>query len=353
MINLSSDTATEPSEEMRSFAESIETGNGAHEGCDAVNELQKYAAQIFGAKAALFTFGGTKSNLIAARLHAPYGSKIFCASGSHVDTFAESAYATEPIRIRAIATNQGAITKQDLQDTIDTQLDKDYAAPAAAIILENTMGYRGGDIYTYKDLEQVSALARENEIKVHIDGARIFNASVSEGRNLTEYMKHADTLSFCLSKALGASQGSVLLGTQEAIDEAKTVQRRLGDNVYGVGRLAAEGLFALRNNIEKLKEDHHKATQFQACLQEGAEKAGVHFMHDRPPTNMVLFNVASLAKLSSTRKSKEFTERLKSQDVELYSLPQGWVRAVAHRSVSSEKTEEAADITLQMIKDLG
>lgn len=352
VINLSSDTATEPSEEMKAFAFAAECGNMGHEGCSAVESLQRKAAEIFGAEDALWTFGGTRSNQIALSLHAPAGTKAFCAATSHIDTFAEGVFASRPIKIEAVQAD-GPITENILEDVLASQMDRDYAAPASAIVLENTMGYHGGAVYPFGDIKAVSQLAHSKDMKVHIDGARILNAFIAGETPLTSYMQCADTMSVCLAKGLGAPQGSILLGSKETIADARTVQRKLGDNLYGVGWYAAAGLYALEHNITLLAEDHDKARQFQETLSAGE---GVDFMHDKPPTNMVLFNVSALGGLSGDKgnKAEQFTQRLKEdRGVKLYALPKGWVRAVAHQSVTAEQTQQAAQETLEMINRLG
>lgn len=336
---------------MNAFAAKAAVGNMGHGDCPSVTALQDYAAKEFGAEAALFTLGGTRSNQIAIRLHAPSGSKVFCAASSHIDTFAEGVFAREPIKLQAVHAPDHAITASILQDVLESQMDRAYAAPASAIVLENTMGYHGGAIYSCEEIKAVSELAHDKGLKVHVDGARILHASISESRPVSDYMQHVDTMSVCLAKGLGAPQGSVLLGSEEAIAQAKTVQRQLGDNFYGVGGLAAAGLYALKNNAESLQDDHEKARSFQRVL---SASDNVTFMHEEAPTNMVLFNVSALNGLGPGNKAHAFTERLKDEiGVKLYCLPQNWVRAVAHHSVSAEQTNQAAHATLDMINTLG
>ena len=267
-IDLRSDTVTCPGREMRKAMSRAEVGDDVYAEDPTVNELQKTAARITGKKDALFVPSGSMGNLIALFLQAGRGKEVLTQKNSHIIHYELSSAATVAgVTCVAVEGERGVLTPAALKPHLrDTGL---YYMPRVGLIeVENSHNYEGGTCYTLEELKNLQDFARKQKIPVHMDGARLFNAALAADVPVRKLCATVDTLTFCLSKGLGAPVGSLLCCDSDFIAEARRVRKILGGGMRQVGILAAAGLWALNNNVERLQEDHAHARLLAKTLSE-------------------------------------------------------------------------------------
>ncbi len=304
MIDLRSDTVTKPTEEMRRAMASAEVGDDVYGEDPTVNLLEKRAAELFEKEAALFVPTGTMANTIAVKLHTEPGQEVICDDRAHILDWelAMTAWFSGCL-IRPIATPDGLLTWMQIEAQIKP--GNGFYAPTALVTLEHPHNMHGGTLYDLASIDDICDRAHTRGLKVHIDGARIFNASVASGHSVARIARNADTVMFCLSKGLAAPVGSMLVGTSAAIARGRHFRKRLGGGMRQAGVLAAAGLIAMEQMPARLHEDHANARWIAErlvkipCLALNVEKTR---------TNVVLFDIAgtglSFAELSAQLKSK-------------------------------------------------
>src|SRR5580704_16175458 len=258
MIDLRSDTVTRPTPAMREAMASAEVGDDVYGEDPTVNRLEKEAAEVFGREAAIFVPTGTMGNQIAIRLHTRHGQEVICEARSHVlDWEMAMVAAFSGCQARTVAADRGILTWDHVKQAIGPKIY--YRAQTGLICLENTHNMAGGTVTPLSVMREIWDGAREAGLPVHLDGARVFNAAVALGISVKELTRGFDTVMFCLSQGLGAPLGSMLVGSREAIDEARVFRKALGGGMRQAGILAAAGLIALKEMPARLKEDHANA----------------------------------------------------------------------------------------------
>jgi len=285
-----SDTLTMPTPEMRKAMAGAELGDDVFGEDPTVNRLQEVAAERLGKEAGIFVSSGTMGNLVGILVNARSGEEVIADADSHVFLNEAAGSATlGGIQIMPIKTERGLLTPEQVQEAI--RPDDQHQPRTAAATFEDTHNRHGGIAWPLADLRAAATAARERGLAVHLDGARIFNAAVATGVDVKEIAATADTVTFCLSKGLGAPAGSVLTGPKDKIAAARRWRKMLGGGMREVGMLAAAGLVALDTMVDRLAEDHANARTLAEAL---AEMDGVRVELDRVQTNLVFFEVDSM-----------------------------------------------------------
>ena len=332
MIDLRSDTVTKPTAEMRRAMSEAEVGDDVYGEDATVNLLQEKAAEIFGKEAALFCPTGSMGNQIAVKLHTKPGDEIIIEERGHILNWEMGTPAiASGVTIRAVraANDNGMLTWAEIEPAIHKNQPY-YACPTGLICLENTHNFGGGSVMSAAETLEICDEAHKLNLPVHLDGARIFNSSVAQNETVANLTKSVDSVQFCLSKGLGAPVGSILLGKQDFIEEARVWRKRFGGGMRQVGILAAAGLIALEESPKRLHVDHENAKR----LAEGVGSLrGVSIDAERVQTNIVIFDASESGKTSA-----EIIAELKANDV--LAIPFGRaIRMVTHCDVSREDVE--------------
>ena len=285
-IDLRSDTLTQPTAGMRDAMFSAPLGDDVFGEDPTVNTLETKIAVLFGMEAALFCPSGTMTNQIAIRLHTGPQKEVICHQYSHIYLYEGGGImANSMASVKLLTGDLGKITASQVAESINP--DDVHAPETTLVSLENTMNKGGGSIYTLDEIAPIHALCKEKGIKLHLDGARLFNALVETGESPADWGAQFDTISICLSKGLGCPIGSVLLGTKVDIKRAKKVRKVFGGGMRQAGFLAAAGIYALDHQVERLKEDHHRARVLGQFLVQAPHVAEVpvSYTHLTLPTN--------------------------------------------------------------------
>jgi threonine aldolase len=330
MIDLRSDTVTKPTPAMLEAMMTASVGDDVFHEDPTVQKLQNCLAELFGQEAGLFCPSGTMCNQIAMKVHTQPMDEIICDKLSHVYYYETGGYAfNSGCSIRLIDGDRGRITAQQILDNI--QADYDWLPVSKLVVVENTCNKGGGAIYAIEELQKISAVCREKGLKLHLDGARMFNALVASQTNAKDYHNLFDSISICLSKGLGAPIGSVLLGDKAFIKRARKVRKAFGGGMRQVGLLAAAGLYALKNNVERLEEDHANAR----FLAEELNKLPYVSSVIPPETNIVIFDVASSVN------PVDLIAYIEKHGIRVVQFGPKSIRMVTHLDVNREQLEEA------------
>ena len=258
-IDLRSDTVTKPSAEMRRAMLEAEVGDDVYKEDPTVNELENYAAELLGKEAALYVPSGVMGNQICLNVWTNPGDEVICEKDAHIFHYESgSPAALSGIQLFPVPGKNGIMDPEDVKNYIRPK-DAYYMPRTKIIEIENTHNRAGGIVQPIENIKELSALAKEHNLIFHLDGARLWNASVATGISPSEYASHFDSVSCCLSKGLGAPIGSVIAGPKDFIKEAYRVRKGWGGGMRQAGVIAAAGLYALKNNIERLKVDHQNA----------------------------------------------------------------------------------------------
>lgn len=330
IIDLRSDTVTKPSAGMRKAIASAEVGDDVYKEDPTVNRLESYAAELFGKEAALFVPTGLMGNQICLNVLTNPGDEVICERHAHIFQYESGAPAMlSGIQLNLVEGTRGVITPAQIEPLI--RPESAYYMPRTRVIeIENTHNVAGGAVFPIENIIEIKNLADKYKLYTHLDGARIWNASVKTGISLSEYAKYCDTLSCCLSKGLGAPIGSIILGTKDFIKEAYRVRKAIGGGMRQVGIIAAAGLYALENNIHRLAEDHHKARILAEHLD---TLQNVEINLESVETNMLMFRPISMT-------VEDALSKLKEEGLILGTGGFGIIRAVTHMDVSFDDIEK-------------
>jgi threonine aldolase len=331
VIDLRSDTVTHPTDEMRRAMAEAEVGDDVYGEDPTVNALEKMAAEMMRKEAAVFTVSGTMSNLISVLAQTGRGDEIIVGSEAHLFCYeVGGASALGGVMVHTVPnTTDGRITIEDLEKAIRTK--NIHNPPSALLCLENTHNRCGGAVLDADYISAAAGLAHRYGLRVHIDGARIFNAAVALKMPASELVKDADSVSFCLSKGLSAPVGSLVCSNHEFIDRARKYRKMVGGGMRQAGVLAAAGLVALRTMIDRLSEDHENARR----LADGLRQIVGLIVAETVPTNIVLFS------LPPTVSGDVFVKEMSNRGVKLSPRGGRQFRAVTHRMVTSDDIDEA------------
>ncbi|MGK9476502.1 threonine aldolase family protein [Melioribacter sp. OK-6-Me] len=339
VIDLRSDTVTKPSEEMRKAMCSAEVGDDVYKEDPTVNSLEEYAAELLGKEAALFVPSGVMGNQICLNVLTNPGDEVICEKDSHIFQYESgSPAALSGLQLSLVeGDKRGIFTATQIEPLIRPE-SAYYMARTRVIEIENTHNRAGGTINPIENIRSISELARKYNLSMHLDGARIWNAYVETGIKPSEYAAYFDTVSVCLSKGLGAPVGSIIAGRKDTIQKAFRIRKAWGGGMRQVGILAAAGIYALKNNIERLKEDHLKAKKFAELL---AQNKFIEIDTSLVETNIVMFSPLRLS-------AEDFILKCKEKGLLLGTGKVGIIRAVTHMDVDGEEILEAAKIIEQI-----
>ena len=334
VIDLRSDTVTKPTPAMRQAIAEAPVGDDVFGEDPTVNELQAKAAELLGKEDALFVCSGTMANQLAIMAQTHPGDEIIADRNCHSFNYESGgAAALSGVTIHTIEGRRGILTVQQVRDAIRPP-DHHYA-PTRLICLENTHNRGGGSVYPLEEILKIRELTDEKGLLMHLDGARLFNASVASGIDVKEYARPFDSVCFCLSKGLGCPVGSLVVGSARLIDRVHRFRQMVGGGMRQIGILAAAGLYALEHNISRLKQDHDHAKALGRALHT-MEKVTIN--PGEVETNIVIFDVAETG-----MDAPEVVDRLKRQSVLMLPISQTRIRAVTHLDVSEADINQAID----------
>ena len=335
MIDLRSDTVTRPTEAMLDAMRSAKVGDDVYGEDETVNALQRHAAEMFGMESALFCPSGTMTNQIGIRIHVQPGDEVVCHELSHVYLYEGGGIASNSgCSVRLMRGNNGKFTADQLAENINP-VDDSHSAMTRLVAIENTTNVGGGGCWESADIEGIREVCDLNDLRLHLDGARLFNALVARDESPKRFGELFDTISICLSKGLGAPVGSLLLGTKEQIANAHRVRKSMGGGMRQAGFLAAAGTYALENHIERLRDDHDKARILGDVL------SGLNYVHAVLPveTNIVIFE------LDDRFDSDHFLDHLVRQDVLGMNLKGQTIRFVFHLDITDVQFDKVLSAT--------
>ena len=342
MIDFRSDTVTRPSPAMRAAMAAAEVGDDVYGEDPTVNRLQERAAEVFGREAALFVPTGSMGNTIAIRMHTRHGQEVLCEARAHVLEWEMAMIAQfSGCVARTVAAERGILTWKLIEPAIAPKIY--YRAPTGMIVIENSHNMAGGSVTPVEVLEEIWAGAKRHGLPVHLDGARVFNAAEALGLSVAELTRGFDTVMFCLSKGLGAPVGSMLVGSKEAMEEARVHRKALGGGMRQAGVLAAAGFIALEEGPKRLHEDHANAR----LLAETVAEAGVHGVAidlGTVQTNIVIFT------LEYGGGAADCVKALRELGVLASTVGLNQVRLVTHLDVSREDCAQAATALLKVLR---
>jgi threonine aldolase len=332
IIDLRSDTVTKPTPEMRRAMAEAEVGDDVYGEDPTVNRLERRAAEILGKEAALLVPTGTMANTIGVKLHTEHGQEVICETRSHVYNYELAMLAWfSGCVARPVQADDGILRWEQIRKAIRPV--SPHWAPTGLIEIENTSNMAGGTVYPLAVMREIGEGARERGLRVHMDGARVFNAAEYLGKPVKEVVAEVDTVSFCLSKALGAPVGSMIAGSEEQIRRGRLYRKRLGGGMRQAGVLAAAGLIALEEHPRKLAVDHANARFLAEAL---ARIPGIAVDPGKIQTNIVIFDVSGAGLAAA-----EFSARLKAKEILMNAVNETHLRAVTHYDVSREGAELA------------
>ena len=333
MIDLRSDTVTKPSVAMLENMFSAPVGDDVFGEDPTINELQEYSAQLFGKEAALFCASGTQTNQIAINVHVQPGAEVICHKESHVFKYEGGGIARNSgASIRTLEGDRGRLKAAAIEEWINNPEDVHF--PLTQLVsIEDTSNRGGGAIYDFNDIKAIREMCNRHNLPLHLDGARLMNALVENGIDYKEYASQFDSISICLSKGLGAPVGSLLLGNSDFIKKARRVRKVFGGGMRQAGIIAAGGLYALKNNVDKLKEDHLKALQLEIALLE----------YDWVDSVMPVETNIVVAILKDPTKRDLIISKLAEKDIKIMAFGPGMIRMVTHLDVSLNQIDEVCD----------
>lgn len=326
MIDLRSDTVTKPNKEMLMAMTAAPVGDDVFGEDPTVNELQEFSADLFGKEAALFCASGTQTNQIAINLHVQPGGEVITHFESHVFKYEGGGIARNSgASTRTVGGSRGRITVSDIEPWINPSNDVHY--PLTQLVsIEDTSNRGGGAIYDFNEIKKIRAFCKSKGLPLHLDGARVFNALVENKVNIKEYASQFDSISVCLSKGLGAPIGSLLIGSTEFITRARRVRKVFGGGMRQAGFIAAAGLYALKNNVQRLKDDHRRAKIIEDQLLQ------MDWVDSVIPveTNIVV------CILKETSRVQEFVSAFEQKGILMMPFGKGMLRMVTHLDLSEE-----------------
>ncbi len=342
VIDLRSDTVTKPTAGMRQAMAAADVGDDVYGEDPTVNRLETMAAKLLGKEAGLFVPTGVMGNQLCIRLHTQPGDEVIVESSAHILRYeGGSASTMSGVQLCPVLGSRGVLSPEAVERAI--RRPDLHTPPTTLLCLEQTHNVGGGSIYPMETIQQLTALARRYDLALHLDGARLFNASAKTGMLVAEYAAPFDTVSFCLSKGLGAPVGSLVLSDATRIERLRRLRKMFGGGMRQVGILAAAGLYALEHHVTRLAEDHEHAKHLAHLLQ---EISAVTVDVDAVETNMVLFQVPQ-----SIKSTEQLLEDCRHSGVLLNAVGERAFRAVTHLDVSQEDMNRAGHVFAKVFAD--
>lgn len=325
ITDLRSDTFTKPTPAMLELMMKAPVGDDVFGEDPTVNELEAFAANMFGMEAAVFCPSGTMTNQVAIKCHTQPGDEVICDKMSHVYIYEGGGIALlSSAQVRPLEGERGRLTAAMVEAAINP--DDVHKSRTSLVVLENTTNRGGGSYYEFAEIQKIKEVCLQNNLTLHLDGARLFNALVATGETPLQYGEVFDSISICLSKGLGAPVGSLLLGKKDFIKKARRVRKVFGGGMRQAGYMAAAGLYALQNNIDRLQADHDHAKQIADVL------ISKSFIGRILPveTNILIFEVMD------TYTPVSFCDKMKEHEILCIPISPTQVRMVTHLDIDNE-----------------
>jgi len=342
LIDLRSDTVTKPSDAMRKVMYDAEVGDDVYKEDPSVNKLQEMASKITGKEDSLLVSSGTMGNLVSLLALTNRGEEIILGDKCHVYAWEGSGVSIfGGISMKIIKNNEdGSFDLNELISSINPV--DDHKPKTTTISIENTHNQCGGSPLELDFLSEVKKIANKNNLKIHMDGARLFNASIAQNESIENIVKNVDSVTFCLSKGLACPVGSIISGSKGFIDQARRWRKSIGGGMRQAGIIASAGVYALENMVDRLEEDHLNAKRLANGLSNIGE---INIDNEYVKTNILRFE------LSDNINQDQFTRNMKKEGV-LFNSEYGAIRMVTNYGVSSKDIEKVIDITSKVIRTL-
>lgn len=328
IVDYRSDTLTRPTEGMLKAMLKAETGDDVFGEDPTVNKLEQMAADLFGMEAAIYCPTGTQSNQIAIKVHTVPGDEVICDESSHVYQYEGGGIAfNSGAQVKLLKGARGQITAAQVLESVNP--DDPHKPVSKLVSIENTCNRGGGSCYQFAAIEEIRKVCDEKNLLLHLDGARLFNALVATGQTAKQFGKTFHSISVCLNKGLGCPIGSILLGKKTFIQKARRIRKVFGGGMRQAGYMAACGIYALENNIDRLAEDHLLAKKIASMLEQK------QFVDSMLPveTNIIIFNVKPYLK------AEQLIEKLKKDGILAIAMSPTQIRFVTHLDIQPEMAE--------------
>lgn len=334
MIDFRSDTVTQPTDAMRDAMRNAAVGDDVFQEDPTVNELERYAAQLFGKEAGLFCTSGTQTNQIAIQVHCKPGDDVICSEKAHIYYYEGGGIARNAgASVTLLSGDCGRIYPQDIPLHIYDPEDPHHPL-TALVAIEDTMNRGGGAIYDFNQIKAIRKICQQHQLPLHLDGARVFNALTETQINSAIYGAQFDSISICLSKGLGAPIGSVLLGSNDFIRKARRIRKVMGGGMRQAGIIAAGGLFALNNHLDRLKTDHKNAKLLANGLQL------IDWIESVWPTQTNII----VAELKSDCNVNHIISKAKEKGVLFLGFGEQKIRLVTHLNISTDQVNDTLEL---------
>ncbi|NND93351.1 MAG: aminotransferase class I/II-fold pyridoxal phosphate-dependent enzyme [Flavobacteriales bacterium] len=333
MIDLRSDTITRPTQEMRTVIANAEVGDDVFGEDPTVNELEEKLANMFGKESGLYCSSGTMANQIAIKTHTSPGDQVICSWAAHVYNYEGGGMASNSgVTAKLIEGARGLFKASDLEQAISP--DDPHFPISRMVVIEDTSNKGGGAVWPRNDIMEISRLCGEKGLNLHLDGARVFNSLIATGTEYLEYGAYYDSMSICLSKGLGAPVGSVLLGPREFISKARRARKSFGGGMRQAGIIAAAGLFALENCIDRLITDHDNAKLIESALR------GNPLIKEILPveTNIILFS------LTHENMTQNVLDYLENKGILALATGPKTIRFVLHKDIEEHEIQNVIEL---------
>jgi threonine aldolase len=343
VVDLRSDTVTLPTEEMLEAMRTAELGDDVYGEDPTVNRLEELAAKKMGKEAALLTTSGTQANLVSVMSQTKRGDEIVLEADAHLYYYEVGAFsALGGLVPRLIRGHMGVITPEDIEGVL--RPPNIHFPPTSLICIENTHNRAGGAMWSPSQIKAVFDFSKSRGLKVHLDGARIFNAAVAQNLDVREFTRYVDTVMFCLSKGLSAPVGSLAVGDHEFIDRARRYRKMLGGGMRQAGVIAAPGIIAIEKMVDRLKDDHANAKMLAKGL---AKIGGISLDPSHVQTNIVLYDVTGVG-----ASAQEWVAKINEFGVKAGAQEGGRVRMVTHRGIEKEDIEYTLSVAEKVARQV-
>jgi threonine aldolase len=334
IVDLRSDTVTKPSQEMKEFMFNALVGDDVFEEDPTINELEAYTAKLFGKESGLFCSSGTQTNQIAINVYCRPGDEVICDKDAHIYMYEGGGIAKNSgASVRLISGDRGRVTAEQVKNAI-MDPDNIHYPTTSLVAIEDTMNRGGGAIYSIEEIQRIKSLCVKERLPLHLDGARVFNSLIETKIDFVKYGSFFDSISICLSKGLGAPVGSVLIGSKNFIRKARRVRKVFGGGMRQGGIIAAGGLYALKNNIERLKVDHSRAKTIEETLNKSSWVNKVL----ETQTNIVV------ADLNQEKSVEEVINVLKNNKILAMPFGGNMIRMVTHLDLSDAQIDHVINV---------
>lgn len=345
MIDLRSDTVTQPCERMRKVMAQAPVGDDAYGEDESVNRLQDACKQLFQVEDALFVSSGMMANRLAFMSQTVPGNEVITEYSYHVNFFDSAPMAAVAgVVMNPYRTDDGILRPENIEQALDSKQRYASFAQSKLVSIENSINGWAGKLFPFEILRNVYEVVQQRGLRLHLDGARLFNAHIATGIALHDYARYTDTLSVCFSKSLGAPYGSMLMGSKETISKARRYRLWLGGGVHQIGMQAAGAHYALQHNLKRLADDHQLTYYFAKRLR---EVPGIKLKDETVETNMVHFTLDR-----TVGDSEAFLQACAAQGLLLFPWLPGVIRAVIHGSITRQKLDQAISIMQENLRNV-